>query len=70
MDLDMHMVGKVMQFIGDNGDSSCEMVVAVDVTDTDGGEIEFGFDTGSPKRRTYLRVNIRDMRRVLKGLKS
>ena len=65
----MHMIGRTMQFFAGDGDQSHEAVVAVDITDTADGEIEFGFDTGSPRRRTYLRVNIRDLQRVLKGIK-
>lgn len=60
-----YMFGKVMSFRAAADDAEIEQVILVDVTDTADGEIEFGFNVPSQKRRIYLRLSIAAVRAVL-----
>ena len=70
-ELNRYALGQVMQFPrnGECSDQTFEGVVDVELVDAADGEVEFAFNVGNPKRRTSLRMKLRDLRRLLKGVK-
>lgn len=66
-ELDRHAACKVMQFYRE--EMSYEGIADFEIVDSDDGEVEFAFDTVNPPRRTYVRLALRDMRRLLRKAK-
>lgn len=61
---------EVVQYRRRYDDDAClEQVVEVELVDTADGEIELCFELREMKDRTYLRMRVADLRRLLKQCK-
>lgn len=56
-EIDMHFMGRVAVWKGEQDDAESEAVVPVQITDREGDVVEVAFDTHKGARRTYLRFN-------------
>lgn len=69
-EMDRHMTGQLLQFAGGDGDQTAGGVVLAEVVEVADGCVELAFDCPNPKRRTYIKVRLADLRRAIKAAQS
>lgn len=66
-EINMHFMGRVSVWKGDQDGAESEAVVPVEIADREGDIVEVAFDTHKGARRTYLRFNRADFNRAVRA---
>lgn len=66
-EINMHFMGRVSVWKGEQDDAESDGVVPVQISDRDGDLVEVSFDTHKGARRTCLRFNCADFNRAVRA---